>query len=103
MPKYIVYKIRAVENLKLAKTNMQIDSHDSMDYISGSALRGAFIYKYMRANNVRDINQGEHREKLLAGGIKFLNAYPLYNGSRSIPLPKAYFALRKRLRPLKIN
>lgn len=100
MPKYIVYKIRAVENLKLAKTNMQIDSHDSMDYISGSALRGAFIYKYMRANNVRDINQGEHREKLLAGGIKFLNAYPLYNGSRSIPLPKAYFAPKEKIKAL---
>lgn len=98
MPKYITYKLRAMENLKLAKTNMQIDSHDSMDYISGSSVRGAFIYKYIRANNVADINKGDHREKLLAGGIKFLNAYPLYEDSRSIPLPKAYFAPKEKIK-----
>lgn len=100
MPKYIVYKLRAIENLKLAKTNMQIDSHDSMDFVTGSALRGAFIYKYIRANKVADINQGAHREKLLAGGIKFLNAYPLYKGKRSIPLPKAYFAPKEKIKAL---
>lgn len=98
MPKYVTYKLRAVENLKLAKTNMQIDTQDSMDYISGSAIRGAYICKYIRKNNIEDINKGEHKEKLLAGGIKFLNAYPVYNGSRSIPLPKAYFAPKEKIK-----
>ncbi|SDZ35681.1 CRISPR-associated protein Csx10 [Proteiniborus ethanoligenes] len=98
MPKYIVYELEAVENLKLAKTNMQIDSQDSMDYVSGSAMRGAFIYKYIRANNVNNINEGEHREKLLAGNIKFLNAYPIKNKERSIPLPKCYFAPKEKIK-----
>lgn len=98
MPKYITYRLKAVEGLKLGKTNMQIDSQDSMDYVSGSAIRGAFIYKYIRANSGVDINQGEHRKKLLAGGIKFFNAYPIYNENRSIPLPKSYFAPKEKIK-----
>lgn len=100
MPKYITYDLKAMENLKLAKTNMQIDSQDSMNYISGSAMRGAFIYKYIRAYNLVDINEGDHREKLLAGGIKFLNAYPKYNENRSRPLPKCYFAPKEKIKAI---
>ncbi|MBC8587632.1 RAMP superfamily CRISPR-associated protein [Paratissierella segnis] len=98
MPKYITFDLIADENLKLSKTNMQVDSQDSMDYIGGSTIRGAFIYKYIRANNISNINQGEHREKLLAGGIKFLNAYPVYKDERSVPLPKCYFAPKEKIR-----
>ena len=31
MPKYIIYELKAIENLKLAMTNMQIDSQESKD------------------------------------------------------------------------
>ena len=98
VPKYIIYELKAIENLKLAMTNMQIDSQESKDYISGSAIRGAYIYKYIRANKIDDINTDEHRKKLLAGGIKFLNAYPLYNDKRSLPLPKCYFAPKQDIK-----
>lgn len=98
MSRYIAYQLEAKENIKLATTNMQIDAEDSMDYISGSAIRGAYIYKYIRAHRVKDINQGIHRKKLLAGGIKFLNAYPVYQDKRSLPLPKSYFAPKQDIK-----
>ncbi len=95
MLSYITYDLEALQDIKLAKTNMQIDSQESMEYITGSAIRGAFIYKYIKKNGGIDINQEIHREKLLKGGIKFLNAYPLYKNQRSIPFPKCYFAKKE--------
>ncbi|WP_096230296.1 RAMP superfamily CRISPR-associated protein [Thermoanaerobacterium sp. RBIITD] len=94
MAKYLTYDIEALEDIKLAKTNVQIDSQESMEYITGSAIRGAFIYEYIKKNSISDINQGIHKEKLLKGGIKFLNAYPVKDkyDERSIPFPKCYFA-----------
>ena len=94
MVKYIAYDIETLEDVKLAQTNIQIDAEETLEYIPGSSVRGAFIYEYIKKNNVKDINQGVHRKKLLTGGIKFLNAYPEYDGLRSIPLPKAYFAAK---------
>ncbi|MDI6604248.1 MAG: hypothetical protein QME35_03775 [Thermoanaerobacteraceae bacterium] len=103
MPKYLTYVIEALENLKLAKTNVQLDSQESMEYITGSAVRGAFIYEYMKKKSIFNINEGIHREKLLKGGIKFLNAYPINDkyDKRSIPFPNCYFAPKEKIRIFK--
>lgn len=98
MDKYVVYDIETLEDVKLAKTNIQTDEEETLEYISGSSIRGAFIYEYIKKNGIKDINQGIHRRKLLMGGIKFLNAYPEYDGLRSIPFPKAYFATKENLK-----
>lgn len=98
MSKYLIYNIESLENIKFSKTNMQKDAEQTMEYIPGSAIRGAYIYKYIVANNMIDINGGEHRQKLLNGKIKFLNAYPIYNGKRSIPFPKSYFAEKQKIK-----
>lgn len=98
MNKYITYILEALEDIKLAKTVVQIDSEESMDYITGSSIRGAYIYKYMVKNMVSDINTGEHRDKLLKGGIKFMNAYPVYEDKRTMPFPKCYFAPKQEIR-----
>lgn len=98
MVKYLTYDIEALEDVKLAKTNMQTNSEVSMEYITGSSIRGAYIYKYIKKYGIKDINQGIHREKLLKGGIKFLNAYPEFDRKRSIPFPKIYFALKEDMR-----
>lgn len=101
MYKYITYDIEALQNIKLAKSNIQEDSEDSMDYITGSAIRGAFIYKYIHKYGLTDINQGIHREKIFKGDIKFFNAYPKYEDNRSIPFPKCYFAPKEDIRRFK--
>ncbi len=98
MNKYLVYYIKALEDIKLAKTIAQIDSEGSMNYITGSSIRGAYIYKYINEYGVKNINEGVHRDKLLKGGIKFLNAYPVYEGERSIPFPKCYFCPKEKIK-----
>lgn len=98
MSKYITYDIETLEDVKLAQTLRQIDMEPTMDYIAGSTLRGAYIYRYIQKFKIPDINQGEHRRKLLNGGITFLNAYPSYENIRSIPFPKCYFANKERIK-----
>lgn len=100
MYRYITYLIKTIENVKLAKTNDQIDSQDSMDYIKGSSIRGAYIYEYIRKKGITNINVEPHKEKLLRGGINFLNAYPIEEkyDKRSIPFPGIYFAKKNDLR-----
>lgn len=98
MSKYLTYNIESLENLKFSKTNMQKNAEETMEYIPGSAIRGAYIYKYITVNHITDINTGYHRQKLLNGKIKFLNAYPMYKGKRSVPFPKSYFAGKEEIK-----
>lgn len=100
MSKYLLCDVEACEKLKFSSTNIQLNSEDTMEYIPGTAIRGAYICKYICNKKIDDINQGIHREKLLNGGIKFLNAYPKFGENRSIPLPKAYFAAKEQLKSL---
>lgn len=92
MGKYITYYIKTLEDVKLSKTVNQIDFEGSLDYIRGSSVRGAYISKYISSSGKDDVNNDENRFKFLAGGIKFLNAYPVCNDDRSIPAFKCYFA-----------
>ncbi|HLS52685.1 MAG TPA: hypothetical protein VK031_01845, partial [Tissierellaceae bacterium] len=98
MSKYLVFNIESLENLKFSSTNVQSDSEDTNEYIPGTSIRGAYIYRYMIKKDIKDINQGEHRDKLLNGKIKFLNAYPIYANKRGMPLPKVYFARKDELK-----
>ncbi|MCY6485465.1 hypothetical protein OW763_14115 [Clostridium aestuarii] len=98
MSNYITYTLENKENIKLANTIVQSDSQTSMDYISGSAIRGAYIAKYIAKKGVYNINQGEHRKKLLNGGIKFLNAYPMDDEERAIPFPKCFFCNKDEIK-----
>lgn len=98
MSKYITYLIDTLEDIKQAKTSAKGSTEASMDYITGSSVRGAYIYKYIRKFHLSDINQGTHKDKLLKGEITFLNAYPASGTDRSIPFPKCYFATKDNIR-----
>ncbi|HHV26929.1 MAG TPA: hypothetical protein GXX63_07010 [Tissierellia bacterium] len=98
MSKYLTYYIKNLEDIKLSKTIAQIDSEESLDYITGSSIRGVYIYRYMNKYNIRNINEGVHKDKLLKGRIKFLNAYPVYKDERSIPFPKCYFCPKEKIK-----
>lgn len=102
--KYITYYIENIEPLKQANTLMQSDNEYTKSYISGSNIRGAFIANYISQKKVKNINEGEHRKKLLQGGIKFLNAYPVNsNKNRSLPFPKCYYAEKDEIKKFSIS
>lgn len=94
MGKYVVFDLESEEPIKISSTVMQSDNEYSRSYIPGAVIRGAYISNYINIKNVNNIDLGLHKEKLLKGGIKFLNAYPVIDGNRSYPFPKCFFALK---------
>ncbi len=98
MVKYITYDIRCLENIKLSTTHNQIDFEESLDYISGSSIRGAFIYNYINQFGIDDISNSPHKEKFFSDNIIFFNAYPKVNNKRSFPLPKCFFAPKSEMK-----
>lgn len=102
--KYIIYDIENIEPIKQTSTLMQSDNEFTKSYISGANLRGAFIANYMVQKGVKDINQGEHKEKLLKGGLKFLNAYPSgSSNNRTLPFPKCYYGEKDEIKRFNIT
>lgn len=103
MEKYILFDIENEEPVKITSTLMQRENEDSKGYIPGSAIRGAFIANYINIKNVKDINKEKHKEMLLNGGIKFLNAYPVISGNRSLPFPKNNYTLKEEQKKFSLN
>jgi len=97
--KYITYKIKALENIKVGKSGSQLDNGYSLSYLPGSALRGAYISSYIKKYKVEDISKdSSSKDLLLAGKIRFFNAYPLIRESRSVPFPNCLYILKEDLK-----
>jgi CRISPR-associated protein Csx10 len=60
------------------------NSANSLFYIPGGALRGAFIQAYGAKQDAADKN---FRRLFLSGETRYLNAYPLVNDNRALPTP----------------
>ncbi len=103
MVKYLVFDIENQQPIKIANTLMQVDNEFTKSYISGASIRGAYIANYINIKKVKSINQGEHKYKLLTGGIEFLNAYPVIEGRRAFPLPKCFYALKDDMKKYPIE
>jgi len=61
----------------------------SHDYIPGSVLRGMAVGAWIRdhPNEVLDPTQEEVKALFFSGAVRWLNAYPNYDGKRSLPAP----------------
>ena len=98
--KYVNFKIKNIEPIKLTSTIMQGDNEFTKSYISGSNIRGAYIANYIAKTGIKDINKGEHKKKLLSGGLKFLNAYPMVGKEKTLPFPKCYYASKEGMKSI---
>ena len=68
------------------------NSANSLFYIPGGAIRGAFIQAY-GANN--DSESADFQRLFLNGETRFLNAYPSVEGLRALPTPLTWQVERK--------
>lgn len=68
------------------------NSADSQRYIPGGAIRGAAIQAYGKKKDAAD---KDFRRLFLNGETRFLHAYQLVNGSRSLPTPAVWQIKRK--------
>lgn len=103
MAKYIVFDIENEEPIKTSSTLMQSDNEFTRSYILGSSIRGAYISNYISIKKVKNINLGIHKEKLLKGGMKFFNAYPITEEGRSFPMPKCFYGTKDEIKKYNIK
>lgn len=95
---YYQFMLRTLQPVKMGGTGSQVDNQNSLDYISGSALRGAFIGRYLRLHDCQLHEDDTERKRWLGGGIRFLNAYLMVDKMRGLPFPACLYASKEHLR-----
>lgn len=90
--KFIDLKIECLEDIKVTSALNQVNSNESLSYISGSAIRGAFINNYMKLFNIDDINEDEEsKEWFFNNGLEFFNGYIESRGDRTYPIMQGLY------------
>lgn len=99
---YLFYKIDTVEPVKMSGQNKAEETQGSLDYITGSSIRGAMIGQYERIFKINLSENADIKRKLLKD-VFFLNAYPMSTDSltgkaiRTLPAPFCFYANKKNL------
>lgn len=92
MTVYYCYEIKTLQPLKMGGTGSQADNETALDYIAGSALRGAFIGAYLQEKPGIELHEDGHmRRRWLEGDLRFLNGYISIDGQRSWPFPACLY------------
>lgn len=101
MAKYIHFTITAKEHLKIGAFQRDDGNESANDFIAGSAIRGALIWKWVQKH-------GRPHLDLLNGSLKVYPGYPLAYGDITIPMFACYGGEKKQVkeksgRPMDIN
>ena len=97
MSRYIQFDIELMDDLIMGDFAGQTELAHSFNYIAGSAIRGAIIYKLL---NKKIYNSNELLEKIISNKVYFLNAYKASEDKRSIPTPSCFLADKIKQRKL---
>ncbi|MGL4873267.1 MAG: hypothetical protein ACRC30_01270, partial [Clostridium sp.] len=88
-------RILCKEDVKLTTALTQTTNADSIDYISGSGIRGTFIKNYLEIKG-SDLDEDKIGQDLfLNGSLEFRNGYKEINGKRSMPTVKGLHIEKK--------
>ena len=77
--KYINFTITTLEPLKMGSHNISEGTALALDYIAGSAIRGAVMEAYLRRYRA-DLERNKTLKLNLLKNLRFLNAYPVADG-----------------------
>ena len=88
----VTYQIRLEEPAILKALDGDPNSAVSFDYIPGSVIRGMIISQYIRDKRAKDPDfelhaDGEEQFIFFSSQTRYLNAYPVIEGQRSLPVP----------------
>ena len=90
--KFLDIRIECLEDIKVTSALNQVNTNESLSYISGSAIRGAFINNYIKMFNVSDISKElESKKWFFDNGLEFLNGYIEVDGDRTYPIPQGLY------------
>lgn len=87
--KGLLYTITLNEPVLANSLGGEPNSADSLFYLPGGLLRGALINAY---GGTKDAADDEFSRLFLNGKTRYLNAYPVYDGKRALPIPVRYKA-----------
>ena len=99
---YLFYKIDTVEPVKMSGQNKAEETQGSLDYITGSSVRGAMIGQYERIFKINLSENADVKRKILKD-VFFLNAYPMSadpltgKAIRTLPAPFCFYTDKKNL------
>ncbi len=89
----ITYRITLLEPTLVTALEGDPNEGVSFDYLPGSVLRGAIIGKYLRANNLTDLDAAgtDVRRLFFDGTTRYFNGYPPDRlGNRTLPTPLSW-------------
>jgi CRISPR-associated protein Csx10 len=85
----LTYTLELVEPLLIADpVSGDENSATGLNYIPGSVIRGALAHVFTNGRRV-DLSDPQFK-RLFFGDVLFLNAYPLIDGQRSLPVPRSW-------------
>lgn len=85
--KAITFRLELLEPMLCVGLEGDPNAGVSLKYIPGSVLRGAVIGKY---GKILDAAVKKERELFFDGTVRYLNAYPVVEGKRSLPVPLSW-------------
>lgn len=97
--KMLYYHLHLLEPALVTALEGDPNSAVSFDYIPGSVIRGAIIGLFSRKNQV-DAADETTRWKFFSENTQYLNAYPVVNGARSLPVPKSWSVEKGQKTPI---
>lgn len=92
--RYINFCIKTLEPVKMGAQNISETTEYSLDYITGSAIRGAIINTFIQEYKV-DLEKEKELKLCLLKKINFLNAYPKIDKIRAIPAPICFIGEKR--------
>lgn len=89
--KVLSYQVVLDEPVLASSLDGDPNDAESYPYLPGSLLRGALIRRYRQTPNTRlDATDDDFRRLFLDSTCRFLNAYPMLDGYRSLPVPRSW-------------
>ena len=96
--KAILYRLRLLEPVLVAQAGAgEENSAVALSCIPGSAIRGALAARWLAGHPNADLAvDSRARPWFIDGTVCYLNAYPDYDGERTLPLPASWFVEKDR-------
>ncbi|MDX2163377.1 MAG: CRISPR-associated RAMP protein Csx10, partial [bacterium] len=100
--KTLYYHLRLLQPALVTALEGDPNSAVAFDYIPGSVIRGMMIGLFTRHNGVQELDASDtaKRRTFFSDNVQYLNAYPVVNGTRTLPVPKSWHVQKGESAPI---
>lgn len=95
---YLKVVIETEEPIMVSTALKSKGTNESLNYIPGSIIRGAFISNYIKKTGIKDIDKDERSKQWFFNNkLEFLNGYPAEGEERYLPMPAGLYSTQEEL------